>query len=60
MQQVPMDASIWYIATEQFGPSRGAAWHAYIAWSGLAQLTEVVTLDQVLCPPIIEPLLAEV
>jgi len=38
-----------YIATEKFGPSDGPGWENYIAWSGLTQLTEVVTLDGMLC-----------
>ncbi|SJM33835.1 hypothetical protein [Mesorhizobium delmotii] len=39
-----------YIATERFGPSDGTEWRNYIEWSGLSQLTEVVTLDGMLCP----------
>jgi len=39
-----------YIATEKFDPSRGTGWEEYIEWSGLAQLTEIVTLDGMLCP----------
>ncbi|MDX8523926.1 hypothetical protein RFM68_05350 [Mesorhizobium sp. MSK_1335] len=38
-----------YIATEKFGPSHGTEWKEYIEWSGLIQLTEVVTLDGMLC-----------
>jgi hypothetical protein len=43
----------WYIATETFTPRRGDAWTDYIAWSGLAQLDEVVSLDPILCPPLL-------
>ncbi|TGR67586.1 hypothetical protein EN866_40555, partial [Mesorhizobium sp. M2D.F.Ca.ET.223.01.1.1] len=39
-----------YIATEKFGPSDGPRWESYVAWSGLTQLNEVVTLDGMLCP----------
>ena len=39
-----------YIATEKFGPSDGPRWESYVAWSGLTQLSEVVTLDGMLCP----------
>lgn len=39
-----------YIATEKFGPPDGPGWEKYVAWSGLTQLTEVVTLDGMLCP----------
>ena len=38
----------WYIATEKF-TSRHDAWANYIAWSGLSQLDEVVSLDSMLC-----------
>ncbi|RRH95804.1 hypothetical protein EH240_24025 [Mesorhizobium tamadayense] len=39
-----------YIATEKFDPSHGTGWGEYIEWSGLTQLTEVVSLDGILCP----------
>jgi hypothetical protein len=39
-----------YIAKEKFGPLRGTEWTKYIDWSGLTQLTEVVTLDGMLGP----------
>ncbi|WP_217569004.1 hypothetical protein [Mesorhizobium sp. GbtcB19] len=39
-----------YIATEKFDPSHGSGWEEYVEWSGLAQLTEVVTIDGILCP----------
>ncbi|ANT52305.1 hypothetical protein [Mesorhizobium amorphae] len=38
-----------YIAVEKFGPSGGIGWKKYVEWSGLTQLTEVVTLDGMLC-----------
>lgn len=38
----------WYIATETFTP-RQEGWTNYIAWSGLSQLDEVVSLDSGLC-----------
>jgi len=38
----------WYIATETFTP-RHEAWANYIAFSGLSQLDEVVSLDSSLC-----------
>lgn len=43
----------WYIATETFTPRGGEAWEKYIAWSGLAQLDEVVSLDPMLCPTLL-------
>jgi hypothetical protein len=42
-----------YLITERCGPERGQFWDGYIAWSGLTQLTEVVTLDGLLCPYIV-------
>jgi hypothetical protein len=42
-----------FIATEPFTPQDGDRWRTYIQWSGLTQLTEVVSLDQMLCPPIL-------
>jgi len=42
----------WYIATETF-TSRHEAWGKYIAWSGLTQLDEVVSLDPMLCPSLL-------
>lgn len=42
-----------YLVTERFGPGRGAEWDRYVEWSGLRHLTEVVSLDSMLCPPAI-------
>jgi hypothetical protein len=42
-----------YIVTERFDPSSGESWHRYVAWSTLDQLTEVVSLDSSLCPPVL-------
>jgi hypothetical protein len=43
----------WFIATEHFGPDNGERWRRYIEWSGLKQLTELVSLDAMLCPSIL-------
>ena len=43
----------WFIATEKFGPSKGEAWRKYLTWSGLTHLQELVSLDPILCPPIL-------
>ncbi len=43
-----------YIAVEKFSPSHGQGWDDYIAWSGLTQLDEVVSLDGMICPVILE------
>src|SRR5262249_8978200 len=42
----------WFIATETFTP-RSDAWAKYVAWSGLTQLDEVVSLDPMLCPSVL-------
>ena len=48
----PGPAIPWFIATEKFDKS-DAGWCKYIAWSGLIQLDEVVSLDASLCPTIL-------
>ncbi len=50
---------IWYTARQKFDPSDGQAWLDYIRWSKLTQLTEVVSLDTILCPSVINELTAE-
>jgi hypothetical protein len=47
-----------YIATERFGP-HDPAWQRYLEWSSLHQLTELVSLDSILCKPIIDELIDE-
>jgi len=42
----------WFIATERFD-STDAGWKKYIAWSGLVQLDELVSLDSMFCPTIL-------
>lgn len=49
----------YFIAVEKFGPDSGQAWQEYIAWSGLIHLTEVVSLDILLCAPVVDELTAE-
>jgi len=44
----------WFIATGRFGPNDGERWNKYIEWSGLTQLTELVSLDSMLCPPVLD------
>ena len=46
----------WYIAVGKFDPLDGDSWTKYIEWSGLRQLRQVISLDHVLCPPLIEDL----
>lgn len=42
-----------FVVTERFDPSCGERWRAHVAWSGLMQLTEVVSLDPMLCPTVV-------
>jgi hypothetical protein len=50
----------WYLATEPFSPRlRPGEWAKYVASSGLSQLQEVVTLDNLLCPPVLHEIKAE-
>jgi hypothetical protein len=48
----------WYVATETFTP-RHEGWATYIAWCGLTQLDEVVSLDPMLCPSLLPDIKAE-
>ncbi len=43
-----------YIAKERFDPSDGEKWQGYIAWAKLPSLIEVVSLDSMLCPGLLE------
>ena len=47
-----------FIAKRPFDPGIGAEWDRYVAWSGLSQLREVVSLDTILCPTMPEELTA--
>jgi hypothetical protein len=42
-----------FVATEKFGPLDGERWQRYCAWAKIPGLTEVVSLDCLLCPRII-------
>jgi len=42
----------WFIATQKFDKSNGG-WEQYLAWSGLEQLDELVSLDPILCPSVL-------
>jgi hypothetical protein len=48
----------WFIATERFDQC-DARWGKYIAWSGLEQLDEVVSLDGSLCPTVLPDIKSE-
>ena len=46
---------LYYTAVHRFSPDcAGDRWRDYIAWSGLEQIEEVVSLDQLLCPNFFE------
>ena len=47
-----------FVAKRRFDPTAGERWHRYVAWSGLGQLREVVSLDEMLCPTVPEELIA--
>ena len=48
-----------YIVVERFDARLGEKWEKFISWSGLAQVQEVVSLDRMLCPTVIEEILDE-
>jgi hypothetical protein len=48
-----------YIAVERFDAHRGNDWDKYIAWSGLRHISEIVSLDSMLCPRVVEKIIAE-
>jgi hypothetical protein len=52
LQNQPQPMIPWFVATERFDKSN-AAWAKYIAWSGLEQLDEVVSLDSSFCPTVL-------
>ncbi len=43
-----------FIAKEKFGPWDGEKWDNYIAWAKIPGLTEIVSLDSMLCPKILK------
>ena len=50
---------VMYSAVRRFDPACGESWQKFIAWSGLTQLREVVSLDLMLCPTIFQELTDE-
>ncbi|MEO1405968.1 MAG: hypothetical protein AAFV54_05700 [Pseudomonadota bacterium] len=42
-----------YILTHRFGPWHGKRWNDFVNWSGLTQITEIVSLDGLLCAPVL-------
>jgi hypothetical protein len=49
---------IAYTAVTRFGPDRDD-WQKYIDWSGLTKLREVISLDGILCPSVVQELTDE-
>lgn len=47
-----------YVAKRRFDPSTGERWDGYVAWSGLTQLREIISLDEILCPTVPDRLIA--
>src|SRR5262249_49419464 len=47
-----------FVAKRRFDPSAGESWIRYVAWSGLSQLRELVSLDTILCPTVPQELTA--
>lgn len=47
-----------FVAKRRFDPGAGERWQRYVAWSGLSQLRELVSLDEMLCPTVPEELTA--
>lgn len=43
-----------YKAVEKFGPYDGEKWTKYIEWSKLFHLVELISLDGILCPSVID------
>jgi hypothetical protein len=48
-----------YLASSRFGPPAREQWQKYINWYGCHSLNEVVTMDQMLCPNLVERLTDE-
>ncbi|MEA5466219.1 hypothetical protein [Leptothoe sp. PORK10 BA2] len=50
----------WFFTVRQrFTPSQIEDWQSYIKFSGFVHITEVVTLDSILCPDLIDHLIDE-
>ncbi|MBT9313232.1 PDDEXK family nuclease [Leptothoe kymatousa] len=45
-----------YSAHHRFTAANGEAWQAYIQWSGRTQAREIITVDGLLCAPVIDAL----
>ncbi|MEM7063073.1 MAG: hypothetical protein AAF572_07910 [Cyanobacteria bacterium P01_B01_bin.77] len=43
-----------FTARQRFTSSQTLRWHSYIQFSGFTHVTEVITLDSILCPDLID------
>jgi hypothetical protein len=48
---------IWFYATHTFSSQTAAGWEDFIRWSGLVHLARVLSLDIMLCPPLVSELI---
>jgi hypothetical protein len=48
---------IWFYATHTFTSRTTTSWEDFIRWSGLVHLERVLSLDIMLCPPLISELI---
>jgi hypothetical protein len=48
-----------YVAKRRFDPAAGERWERYLEWSGLSQLRELVSLDDMLCPTVPDTLVPD-
>jgi len=56
---IGMPTPLLYAAVNRFAPGLTEDWDRYIAWSGLTQLVEVISLDNWLCPTVFRELTTE-
>lgn len=52
-------AETLFIAVERFDPSDGEKWQKYVHWAKIPGLTEVISLDSMLCPHIVHEIQPE-
>jgi hypothetical protein len=56
---IEMPSPLLYTAVKRFAPGVTEDWDRFIAWSGLTQLSEVISRDNWLCPTVFRELTAE-
>ena len=59
VHQSSSDMQPLFIATEKFDPTDGDRWTGYYDWAKIPQLTEVVSLDAMLCRHLIREFITE-